>query len=227
MDTLKQLFEKTMTSVIEFRLGLSTFEYKNKQLLEDWREFENELEVEYPIRGIEIKINGEYLEKWEDRKNNGAIILEREIRSDEITTTLAGEPFRYKEMSFVYLFSILEDFGNSILEIKKPSYYKELEKNGKSWHSKINKYNKNKGVDFIQILDEIFDLEKHLNINGNIISEFIRLKTVRNDIVHQLKYPDSLNFEDDIDTIIVIMCYLYYINDNNIEEFSIFPWDKY
>lgn len=225
MDTLKQLFEKTMTSVIEFRLGLSTFEYENKQLLENWRKFENELdEKNNPINGIEVKINGEDLQKWGEEICNDAIILERAIERGGITTTLAGEPFRYEEMSFVYLFSILEDFGNSILKIKNPDYYdKEIENKGKSWHSKINQYNKEEGKDLNQILVEIFDLEKHLNINGNIISEFIRLKTVRNDIVHQLKYLYSSNFKDDIDNIIVIMCYLYYINDNNIEEFSIFP----
>lgn len=226
MDELKQLFERTMTSVIEFRLGLSTFEYKNKQLLEDWREFENELEVEYPIRGIEVKINGEDLQKWGEEICNDAIILEREIRSDEITTTLAGEPFRYKEMTFVYLFSILEDFGNSILEIKRPSYYQTIRKEGISWHNKITKKELKPKENFTHLFAKVFGLS-YESINHKIINKFSELRKKRNNIVHKLEYSDSLNFKEDIDNIIVIMCYLYYINDNNIEEFSIFSWDKY
>lgn len=229
MDRLKQLFEETMKDVLEFRLELSILEYKKKQLSECMWGLENELdEKNNPINGIEVKINGEDLQKWGEEICNDAIILERAIERGGITTTLAGEPFRYEEMSFVYLFSILEDFGNSILEINKCKYYKEIQENEKSWHSKINKYNENKGVDFIQILGEIFQLGKDLDINEKIISEFIRLKTVRNNIVHQLKYPDdSLNFKEGIDNIIVIMCYLYYINDSKREKFSVFPWFGY
>lgn len=228
MKTLNELFTKSINRILKFKLGLESFEYKNDQLLTNWREYEAELEINYPIKGTQLTLSDEVFRKWKNQYNNNLIInSEKDISSFDITDELADEPFKYKEMTLVYLFTILEDFGNSIIELVNNQYFKnEIQNNGKSWHSKINKYQLEKGNDLTKNFADVFNLKKE-DIYPKFVNIFYELKNKRNSIAHELHYPDKANFHKDVEAIIIIMSYIYIINDKPKSELKIYPWYDY
>jgi len=224
---LTDLFIKTLNKTLEFKLGLDIYEYTINQKQDNWRDFEAELDVNYPIKGTEVTFSKEIFASWTDSYDNHIIVNpEKNMSSMDITGELTNEPFRHREMSFIYLFTILEDFGNSIIKITNNSYYKTDIENGKSWHSKVNKYAKDSGKDMKEGFAFPFGLDKSV-IDEKFITLFLDLKQKRNSIVHELIYPESEYFNTDIDSLIVLICYLYHINDVTKSKIKHYPWYDY
>ena len=68
LENLKEIFSDIIERVLRFKLGLDIHEYKNDQLRVNWRDLEDELEIDYPIKATEVKFGKELFSKW--RSNN-------------------------------------------------------------------------------------------------------------------------------------------------------------
>lgn len=227
METITDIFNRTISQVIKLKLGLDIYEYTIDNRISNYRNFEAELDVDYPIKGTEVKFSSEIFSRWRNTYDNYKIVNdEKDLSSMDITDELSSEPFRHKEMTFVYLFTILEDFGNSLIEKVNTSYYIKEIQAGKSWHSKVNKYFKAGGGDLVLGFATPFNLQRS-DIDEKFVNLFYDLKQKRNSIVHELTYPDIENFKTDIQSLIILVCYLYHINDQTKAVTKFYPWYDY
>lgn len=228
MESITDIFNRTISQVIKLKLGLDIYEYTIDNRISNYRNFEAELDVFYPIKGTEVKFSSDIFSKWRNTDDNYKIVNdEKDLSSIDITDELSFEPFRHKEMIFVYLFTILEDFGNSLIEkVNTPFYIKEIQE-GKSWHSKVNKYAKTDDRrDLVLGFATPFNLQR-ADIDEKFVNLFYDLKQKRNSIVHELTYPDIWNFKTDIQSLIILVCYLYHINDQTKAVTKFYPWYDY
>ena len=228
MDTIKDIFDRTISKAIKLKLGLEIYEFTSNKLISNYVDFEEELEVNYPIKGTEVKFSINAFLKWSETTQNISIVnSKKDLSSIDITNEIVTEPIRHKEMLFVYLFSILEDYGNSLIEVVNSVYYtKEIIKHGKSWHSKVNQFAKAKGEDLVTGFAMPFNLQKE-DVSEKFVNLFYGLKEKRNRIVHKLQYPEIENFYTDVQSLIVIICYLYHINDKTKSPVKFYPWYDY
>jgi len=228
MQALKNLFEQTITNVIKLKLGIDVYEYLFDYKRREYRNFESELDNDNSIRGTQVRLNTRLFDEWEAAKDNNSLVNDRMlISSIDITSELVDEPFRYKEMSLVYLFTILEDFGNSVVEIVNNQYYSEkITGEQKAWHSGVNPFAKSKGKNLADAFAKPFALTAN-DIDKKFVTLLYELKEKRNRIAHTLTYPGGNNYHNDLKSIIVLMCYLYHINDTTKSDIIIYPWDDY
>ena len=228
METITDIFKRTISQAIKFKLGIDIYEYTIDDRISNFGNFEAELDVDYPIKGTEVKFSSDVFSKWRNTYDNYKIINdEKDLSSMDITDELSSEPFRHKEMAFVYLFTILEDFGNSLIEkVNNPFYIKDI-KEGKSWHSKVNKHAKIAGRDLVLGFATPFNLQCS-DIDEKFVNLFYDLKQKRNSIAHELTYSGIQNFKTDIQSLIILICYLYHINNPTIKvETKFYPWYDY
>ena len=123
MDTIKDIFDRTISKAIKLKLGLEIYEFTSNKLISNYVDFEEELEVNYPIKGTEVKFSINAFLKWSETTQNISIVnSKKDLSSIDITNEIVTEPIRHKEMLFVYLFSILEDYGNSLIEVVNSVY---------------------------------------------------------------------------------------------------------
>ena len=218
---LFNIFASTISNVLRFQLGLEIYEYLKEENLENYREFEFELDSKKnPIKAIEVNFSSQIFDDWENSSQNRLIVkTDKDISADEITGELAGQPFKHKEMTFVYLFSILETYGNSIAQTVNTKFSNEA-KLERSWHSGINRYSKK---DLRHEFAKSFNLNR-VDVDIKFVNLFLELKEKRNTIAHSLKYPEINFFKKDIQSLIIIMCYLYHINDPSKEAVKFHPW---
>lgn len=223
-EKLKELFESTIDTVIKFKLGLDVYQYQEDKHLKNYRDFEEELAINYPIKGTKVAFGREILSNWKSIFHNHLIINSNKLLdSSDITETLSWNPFPQEQMVLVYLFTILEDFGNSIVEIVNPSLHKTLMENDRSWHGPVNKHARSNGQDLVKKFAEPFQLERS-DVDEKFVELLFDLKQKRNSIAHEMRYPENNKFETDFESLIILICYIYHINDPEKEDISYFPW---
>jgi hypothetical protein len=227
METITDIFNRTISQVIKLKLGLDIYIYTINDRILNFRNFEAELDVDYPIKGTEVKFSADTFSKWRNIYDNHKIVNDKkDLLSNDITDELSSDPFRYKEMTFVYLFTILEDFGNSLFEKVNNHLYVQNIQEGKSWHSKVNKDSKIPGKDLVLGFATPFNLQR-TDIDEKFVNLFYELKQKRNSIAHELKYPEIDDFQTDIQSLIIIICYIYHINDPTKSATKFYPWYDY
>jgi len=227
METIEEMFTRTMNRVLRLKLGLDIYDYTLKKQLENYRELEAELDVNYPIKGTAVRFSSDSFIKWTSTSDNYKIVDDnKDMSSIDITDAQASEPFRYKEMTFVYLFTVLEDFGNSIISLVNNNFYTSEIQKGKSWHSKVNKYAKADGKDLVKGFADPFNLQK-IDIDEKYVNLLFNLKQTRNSIAHELQYPEIDNFKTDVHSLIIMICYLFHINNPAKSTISVYPWPDY
>ena len=223
-EKLRELFENTIDAAIKLKLALDVYRYQEEKHLINYSDFEEELSINYPIRGTGVIFNTEIFANWKSSYNNANIInSEKLIESSEVTETLAWKPLAQNQMVIVYLFTMLEEFGNSIMEIVNPIEHARFATSGKSWHSGVNRYAKQRGLDLVLKFGEPFNLGRN-DVDQKFVDLFYDLKQKRNSIAHELIYPEGSKFETDFESLLILICYLFHINDPLKEDVSYFPW---
>ncbi|MBI2272260.1 MAG: hypothetical protein HYU70_00560 [Bacteroidetes bacterium] len=204
-ETLQELFTRTLDKVLQFRMGVKIFEYIDEKHRRDWREFEEELNVEYPVRGDVVRFSKELFKNWTAVNDNHSFVFEdRMIAAYDITDAHALQAFAYQEMAIVYLFSMLEDFGN-VLSVKMG-----YDLGDRAWHSGVNRYK-----DIVErrlAFAKVFNKEAS-DILEKMVELLFDIKEVRNQIVHDHQYPDKRNFHSHLRSLVVLFCYLYHLCD--------------
>jgi hypothetical protein len=222
MET-KVLYEKTMDRMLRLKYMLEIYEYLDDKTKVNYRDFEEEFEVEnYPVHAPEMKSSIILLGEWAKTKNNRIFFKsEKIISSWDTTDEIVGNIIPYKKMFFLHYFILLEGFGNNIVKIINRSFFNKINSNGNSWHSRVNKYNKNIN-ESIEKFKSIFDI-KSLFFPNEFIELLLKVKETRNKIAHEDCY-DKKHFHSDIESILILTSYLYFSITNDKNEIIMFPW---
>ncbi|NMM29233.1 MAG: hypothetical protein HHJ12_18640 [Glaciimonas sp.] len=113
-EKIKDLAQSFFHSALKLHVSFQCSEYLNDKAIVGWREFEDEISVNYPIKGVGITATRSNLDMV-DGEYGGFLHLEEPLSATSVTDELHGFP--YEAAAAAYLFTALEVYGNDILEI--------------------------------------------------------------------------------------------------------------
>lgn len=212
----KRLFTKFCNSIQAAYVSFSTMSYLQEQNRENWSDFEEELIVsnkaQDSIRTFNLNFSIDILS---DSKSD--FMKECIISPMDITDELADEHLSLSGLYFLYCFARLEYLGYQLLKIKVP----DTDKEEYNWHkcvyekAALNNFNEFKKVWKIDASE----------VNNAVLSTFAKIKETRNTFAHESHYDERKHFSD-IQEIILIGYYLYYITTKDDEQFKIENYEE-
>lgn len=167
-----------------FKLQYDVSQYLSDRAESNWREFEAEQHVHYPIKGCGLIANISLLQQW-TIKNESLLHLDEDLAPEETGAEINGFP--RDTVSIVYIFSLLEAYGNDMCDKLNPGY----RKNRQAWHHGVfGDANLRDPLIRAKMLENFckpfgFDASK---VPDQIISALVELKCQRNTIVHELEH---------------------------------------
>jgi hypothetical protein len=213
---------KFINTLLGFKLTYDVQKYLVEKTESRWREFEAEQhESDYPIKGTGIIVDQNLLNSWTFQEET-ILHLEEDLGPEDTGAELGNFP--QQEVSIVYIYSLLEEFGNTICDQFNPSYRKIRQ----AWHHGVyadcdlenpSEFSKAKNA-----FCRPFKFETN-KVPDCAIEALVRLKKERNKIVHELMC--SRNFELIFRCIVIIACSIYFQMEDSQGTLKIFPWHDY
>ena len=127
MDVQK-LTEDVLKQLMMFKLDFDVSEHLSRRVVSNWRDFEAEQHaIDYPIKGCSLKANLLGLQGWSFQKET-MLNLEECLAPEETGSAINGFPI--STVSIVYIYSLLEDYGNCVCDELNAGYRKIRQ----AWH---------------------------------------------------------------------------------------------
>jgi len=204
-----------------FKLQYDISRYLSDQAESNWRDFEAEQHNNYPIKGCGLIADSSLLQQW-TINNESLLHLDEDLAPEETGSEINGFP--RDTVSNVYVFSLLEAYGNDVCDKLNPSYRMKHQ----AWHHSVyGDADLNSLTTRAKMLDNFcrpfgFDKSK---VPSQIISALVEIKRQRNIIVHQLQHTST--FELFFRHVIAIACCIYFSWNGAKSELKIYPWFDY
>ncbi len=210
--------------LLEFHVAYSAAIYINERAQDNWREFEGELHVNYPIKGVGIIATPDNLDEIYE-EDGGFLHAEEDLYPGEVTTHLPDFP--YQAASAAYIFTVMEELGNDLVQIVNPGYRKKQNRNW-SWHSSV--YGDLKLKDQAKVLKAKEGLAKALKVDSSRIADWVieRLATIkkaRNAYAHE--GDKSITFDGFFADVVSIICVLQFLLLPHDKQIKIYPYYDY
>jgi len=221
MCKIRDLTEETLINLIRFRASHDIANHLLEKTNENWRDFEEEFSINYPIKACGVLTDQDLLKEWEFN-NNTVIRDEVDVSASELSEELSTYPI--DTVSLVYMFSVLEVYGDEVTNLINPSFVQDR----KAWHRQV----------FLPKGDPQYsDIEKVKNgfakpfnaqpenIEFSIAAALAQLKNARNQIVHK----GSLGFdlEKAFSAFVAIICHINYLASSDKSTLKVYPWEDY
>jgi hypothetical protein len=219
---IKKLYERAIEEMLRLKYMVKINEYLDNKTKSNYRDFEEEFETDgYPVPAPEMESSIDQLKNWIKTRNNDIFFQSNKIISSwDTTDEIAGDIIPHKKMIFLLYFTLLEGFGNNLLEITNEYLFEENNRKGKSWHSQVHRYNKDNQN--INNFKKIFSIQS-LVCPEEFIDLFLKMKEMRNRIAHENDYNSS-SFHSDIESIMILTSYLYFSVTEDNDKITVFPW---
>jgi len=216
--------DRFINELLHFKLDYDVSSYLSDQATDRWRDFEVEQHEDYPIKGAGLIASFDLLKDWGlGRKGDENLLhLEEDLAPENTGDKI--DSFPRSTVSIIYVFSLLEDYGNSICAYLNPGYLRQRQ----AWHHRV--YG---GVDMSdagahQKMKEGFAIPfgfRSSDVPDNIVEALVYLKFVRNRIVHDLDH--SPDFVDCFRSVVAIVCCIYFLTPSAHKEIKIYPWEDH
>jgi len=217
MDVQK-LTEDVLKQLMMFKLDFDVSEHLSRRVVSNWRDFEAEQHaIDYPIKGCSLKANLLGLQGWSFQKET-MLNLEECLAPEETGSAINGFPI--STVSIVYIYSLLEDYGNCVCDELNAGYRKIRQ----AWHHNVHAdaHIGNSVVmsKMIEGFCKPFGFSEG-QIPINVVFALIALKKQRNLIVHQLQ--QAKDFELYFRCVVSIICCIYFCWPHGKEALEIYP----
>jgi len=216
---IHKLTEDVLKQLMIFKLDFDVSEYLSRRAASNWRDFEAEQHVnDYPIKGCGLIANPSKLQSWSFQKET-ILNLEEDLAPEETGSAINGFP--KSTVSIMYIYSLLEGYGNSVCDELNPHYRAPRQ----AWHHKVyGDADISKSGVMNKMIDGFckpfgFAVQQ---VPENIVSALIALKKQRNLIVHELQQAND--FELYFRCVVSILCCIYFCCPNAKAELKIYPW---
>ena len=212
-------------ALINFKLSYDVSKYLADQAITDWSSFEaTQHEQDYPIKGCGLIADTSMLADWSWQRNRDETLLHLEEDLAPEHTGSEIDSFPRDTVSTVYIYSLLEGFGNDFCDFLNPSYRRIRQ----AWHHEVHadadcsntavraamkaSFCKPFGFDPAKIPDEI-------------ITGLVELKRERNEIAHELHLCHD--FETYLRIVAAVSCCIYFNTPGSHKSLDVYPWDDY
>jgi len=214
---IQKLTEDVLKQLMMFKLDFDVSEYLSRRAESNWRDFEAEQHaIDYPIKGCSLKANLSGLQGWSFQKET-MLNLEECLAPEE--TGSAINDFPIHTVSIVYIYSLLEDYGNSVCDELNAGYRKSRQ----AWHHDVYADADIGNAAVMNKMIEGFCKPFGFSVGQipvNVLSALIALKKQRNLIVHQLQ--QAKDFELYFRCVVSIICCIYFCWPNAKEALEIY-----
>jgi len=219
---IHELTEDFINELLSFKLKYDVSSYLSDRASSDWRGFEAEQHVEYPIQGCGLIANNDLLQSW-SFENESLLHPDEGLAPEETSSEI--DSFPRDTVSVVYMFSLLEAYGNDICDSLNPNYRNKHQ----AWHHGVyGDANINEDAIKAKMLTNFCKpfRFKESSVPESIVEALVILKRERNNIVHQLTSASGFDFY--FRSIMAITCCLYFCTyGSNAKELKIYPWYDY
>jgi hypothetical protein len=221
MNNIREITTDALEMLMRFRTSYDVARYLLDQSHVNWREFENGLESDYPIKGCGVIADRVLVSNW-TMTNETLLQDEQDIGSHEVSDELSTYPL--ETASLVYMFSLLEEYGNEVTRRVNSAFLKDRS----AWHRKVfipDGDPTNIDLKRMQIgFAAAFNLEPTM-VQLPIASALGILKDARNYIVH--KREAGYDFAKAFSAVVAIICHIYFLVTKDDEPLKVYPWYDY
>lgn len=220
---IKERILSFLTEILEFEFSYKVQLYIREKIEADPDPFESEQSINGgPVKGAGVIASMANIESWSER--NETLII-GDLLVDPVKSSEAVSFFPLDSVSIVYIYSLLEAYGNDIVEHlgSNPSTNRF-----KAWHSGVHADADLDDPAKVQSMKKSFCHSfgfKTESVTDTFIESLVRLKLERNKIVHQLEH--SLNFSACFQHVVFIACCIYFLASNDHGELKLFPWTDF
>ena len=211
--------ENVLRVLLSFHVSFSSATFVHDQAVRNYRDFEELISQDYPIKGIGVKATSSNLEKV-DSDAGGFLHTEEPLFPGDVPAELQSFPFH--AASAAYAFTLLEGYGDDILSIVNPGYLKERQ----AWHH---------GVYGDLVVSDPVNLEKGqkgfakpFNVDPAIIPKFavkrlVSIKKARNTFMHE--GHAGIDFKEFFGAVVGTVAFLHFLVLPDGEELSVYPYE--
>lgn len=218
---IDELTNLTLKAQLEFRVGFRTADYLHENANRNWRELREQLHNGYPVKGVGIKATHSNL-KVLDAEDNGFLHLNEDLDPDDASGELPNFP--YAAASAAYSFTLLEGYGNALVEIVNPGYLKARQ----AWHHAVYGDMDLKTSAQVKKAKEGFAKpfkRDHSKAKKYVVKRLIYLKRIRNAFMHHAE--TCVDFQDFHDSVLGIIASLYFLVLPAKKSLSLYPYQDY
>ena len=134
------------------------------------------------------------------------------------------ESYPYKAVSAVYIFTILENHGDEIVEIVNPGYLKDRQ----AWHRSVYSDADLNNKEELDRAKRGFAKPFRANsskIPGYVVKRLINIKKTRNKFMHEGR--GSLHFDIFFSSVIATVVFIHLLLLPSDKEISVYPYEDY
>ena len=213
--------ETFIKELLHFKLTYDVSKYVTEKQARSWRDFEEEMHVDYPITGCGLIANKQLLNTWSIHKET-LLHFNEALCPDETGAEI--DNFPRDTTAVVYIFSLLEAYGNDVCDELNPNYRNKHQ----AWHHGVyadsNFSSDAEKRKMIEHFCKPFGFDPS-GISEDIVEATIQLKKQRNYIVHELKH--TFEFELFFRFVLAIVCSIYFGWSEKDIGLKIYPWQDY
>lgn len=208
----------TLRTLLTFHVSFSSLEYIHQDAVNNWRELEERLHINYPIKGVGIKATRTNLGEINEY-DGGFLYAAEDLLPEEITSEL--QSFPYRAASAAYAFTILEMFGDEIAQIVNP----REQKSPRSWHIDVS------GKANLSVKTELENARKafatpflvpHDDVLPYSVQRLVAIKAIRNKIMHEA--ISSVDFEQFFAYVLSTVLTIYFLVLPTQLKLSVYPY---
>ncbi|ARU27940.1 hypothetical protein [Cellvibrio sp. PSBB006] len=208
-------------NLLSFHVAYQAAQLLHNNAQENWREFEDFLHMDYPIKGIGIKATRKNLDE-PDEDWGGFLHSQEPLSPAHVAPELSYYPL--EAASSAYIYTLLENFGNEISENVNPGGLK----NRQAWHYGVHgdlNISDEKTVDKAKKgFAKSFSVAER-KITKTAIKRLVLLKSARNEFMHEGSY--SCEFSEFFQCSIQTVCHIYFMLLPSEKDISVYPYEDF
>jgi len=211
----------TLRDLLTFHVSHKAIEFVHEKSTINWRNLEDMLHDEYPVKGVGVIANRKNLNIL-DAEDGGFLYLEEDLYPGEVSAELSSYP--YVAASSSYLFTKLELYGDQLVNIVNPDYLRKHQ----AWHhgvfggmplkTKSERDKARKG--FAKPFGK-----SQTSIPYYSVKRLVKLKAQRNQFIHEGQ--SEIEFDSYFANIIATVLSVYFLLCRNSEEIKLYPYYDY
>jgi hypothetical protein len=218
---IKEVAHNFFNSALRLHVSIQCACYLNDKAITGWRNFEDEISIDYPIKGVGISANRRNLNTV-DGEEGGFLHDEEPLSATSVTDELHGFP--YEAAAATYLFTAFEVFGNDVLEIVTGIELGEADAWHKPVYGRLN-LKDNPAIESVKAkLAERFKLSAS-DFSTLTIARLASLKRRRNSFVHA--GTGNISFSDFFAEILGVALALYFAVLPNEIDLKMYPYEDF
>jgi len=218
---IEQMTKETLHSLLCFHVSHKALDFVHEDSTTNWRELEDKLHHEYPVKGVGIFATRSNLKNIYEF-DGGFLYSEEDLYPGDVPSELDSYP--YQAASSAYLYTQLEVYGNSIVNVMNPGYLQGHQ----AWHRGI--YN---GIDLTTKAKRYKARKKFSRPFGRsasrvpnyAVKRLVWLKKHRNDFIHASE--SSVNFDDFFAYTMSTLVSIYFLAIPSVTKIKCYPFYDY